>query len=317
MKKEIKIGSRGSALALWQANWVRDSLLKKYPELTVTITKIVTSGDKFLDVPLSEVGGKGLFTKEIEEALLDHKIDVAVHSMKDVPAELPEGLSMPIITEREDPRDVLISQGNISLKNLADGAKVGTSSLRRQSQLLKFRPDLKIAPLRGNVGTRIKKLENNDYDAIVLAAAGVRRLEWEDKISEYIDTEICLPAIGQGALGLEIRSNDQNILQYISGFDHQQTHVALTAERVLLKKLQGGCQVPIAAYAEANKENITLTALVSSINGKQFIKENGVASLDKAEQLGLDIAEKLLSNGAEKIISEALKIASNTQAAKD
>tara|TARA_B100000315_G_scaffold76786_1_gene70188 strand:- start:10760 stop:11713 length:954 start_codon:yes stop_codon:yes gene_type:complete len=311
MKKEIKIGSRGSALALWQANWVRDSLLKKYPELTVTIVKITTSGDRFLDVPLSTVGGKGLFTKEIEEALLDHRVDIAVHSMKDVPAILPEGLSIDVITEREDPRDVLISKGNIALRDLPQGARVGTSSLRRQAQLLRFRPDLEIAPLRGNVGTRINKLKNNSLDAIVLAAAGVKRLQWEDKISEYIDTEICLPAIGQGALGLEIRTNDKKILHHINSFDHQKTHTALTAERVLLKKLQGGCQIPIAAFGEVSEKNIKLTAMVSSIDGKRFIKEFDIASLNKAEQLGLDIAEKLLSNGADKIVQETLKIASN------
>ena len=314
MKKEIKIGSRGSALALWQANWVRDSLLKQWPELIVTIEKITTSGDRFLDAPLSRVGGKGLFTKEIEEALLDHRVDIAVHSMKDVPAVLPEDLSIAVITEREDPRDVLISKENITLKNLPQGATVGTSSLRRQAQLLKFRPDLKITPLRGNVVTRISKLENAGLDAIVLAAAGVKRLQWEDKISEYIDINICLPAIGQGALGLEIRGNDKNVLQYISDLDHYQTHIELTAERALLKKLQGGCQVPIAAHAKVDGENIKLTAMVSSLDGKRFIEENGIEPLEMAEQLGLDIAEKLLLNGANEIIQQALKIAADSQA---
>ena len=314
MKKEIKIGSRGSALALWQANWVRDSLLKQWPELIVTIEKITTSGDRFLDAPLSAVGGKGLFTKEIEEALLDHRVDIAVHSMKDVPAVLPEDLSIAVITEREDPRDVLISKENITLKNLPQGARVGTSSLRRQAQLLKFRPDLKITPLRGNVVTRISKLENDGLDAIILAAAGVKRLQWQDKISEYIDINICLPAIGQGALGLEIRGNDKNVLQYISDLDHYQTHIELTAERALLKKLQGGCQVPIAAHAKVDGENIKLTAMVSSLDGKRFIEENGIEPLEMAEQLGLDIAEKLLLNGANEIIQQALKIAADSQA---
>ena len=314
MKKEIKIGSRGSALALWQANWVRDSLLKQWPELIVTIEKITTSGDRFLDAPLSRVGGKGLFTKEIEEALLDHRVDIAVHSMKDVPAALPEDLSIAVITEREDPRDVLISKENITLKNLPQGARVGTSSLRRQAQLLKFRPDLKITPLRGNVVTRISKLENDGLDAIILAAAGVKRLQWQDKISEYIDINICLPAIGQGALGLEIRGNDKNVLQYISDLDHYQTHIELTAERALLKKLQGGCQVPIAAHAKVDGENIKLTAMVSSLDGKRFIEENGIEPLEMAEQLGLDIAEKLLLNGANEIIQQALKIAADSQA---
>jgi hydroxymethylbilane synthase len=317
MKKEIKIGSRGSALALWQANWVRDSLLKQWPELIVTIEKITTSGDRFLDAPLSKVGGKGLFTKEIEEALLDHRVDIAVHSMKDVPAVLPEDLSIAVITEREDPRDVLISKDNITLKNLPQGATVGTSSLRRQAQLLKFRPDLKITPLRGNVVTRISKLENAGLDAIVLAAAGVKRLQWEDKISEYIDINICLPAIGQGALGLEIRENDKNVLPYINDLDHYQTHLELTAERALLKKLQGGCQVPVAAHAKVDGGNIKLTAMVSSLDGKRFIEENGIEPLNMAEQLGLDIAEKLLLNGAEEIIQQALKSAADDQAAQN
>jgi len=317
MKKEIKIGSRGSALALWQANWVRDSLLKQWPELIVTIEKITTSGDRFLDAPLSRVGGKGLFTKEIEEALLDHRVDIAVHSMKDVPAVLPEDLSIAVITEREDPRDVLISKENITLKNLPQGARVGTSSLRRQAQLLKFRPDLKITPLRGNVVTRISKLENDGLDAIILAAAGVKRLQWQDKISEYIDINICLPAIGQGALGLEIRGNDKNVLQYISDLDHYQTHIELTAERALLKKLQGGCQVPVAAHAKVDGGNIKLTAMVSSLDGKRFIEENGIEPLNMAEQLGLDIAEKLLLNGAEEIIQQALKSAADDQAAQN
>ena len=317
MKKEIKIGSRGSALALWQANWVRDSLLKQWPELIVTIEKITTSGDRFLDAPLSRVGGKGLFTKEIEEALLDHRVDIAVHSMKDVPAALPEDLSIAVITEREDPRDVLISKENITLKNLPQGATVGTSSLRRQAQLLKFRPDLKITPLRGNVVTRISKLENAGLDAIVLAAAGVKRLQWEDKISEYIDINICLPAIGQGALGLEIRENDKNVLPYINDLDHYQTHLELTAERALLKKLQGGCQVPVAAHAKVDGGNIKLTAMVSSLDGKRFIEENGIEPLNMAEQLGLDIAEKLLLNGAEEIIQQALKSAADDQAAQN
>lgn len=314
MKKEIKIGTRRSALALWQANWIKDNLLNNYPDLSVTLIKITTSGDKFLDAPLSEVGGKGLFTKEIEEALLDQRVDIAVHSMKDVPALLPEKLSIAVITEREDPRDVLISKEKVTLSNLPEGARVGTSSLRRQAQLLKFRPDLKILPLRGNVGTRINKLENNDFDAIVLAAAGVKRLKWENKITEYIDTDICLPAIGQGALGLEIRANDQDILRHIKSFDHQKTHIALTAERALLKKLQGGCQVPIAAYGEVDEKNIKLTAMVSSIDGKRFIKESSLSSLYKAEQLGLEVAERLLLNGADEIIRETLKIAVNAQA---
>lgn len=313
MKKEITIGTRRSALALWQANWVKDSLLEKHPDLIVNIQKIITSGDRFLDAPLSKVGGKGLFTKEIEEALLDHRVDIAVHSMKDVPALFPDGLSIAVVPEREDPRDVLISKNNIGLSHLPEGARVGTSSLRRQAQLLKFRPDLKILSLRGNVGTRIKKLEEqNDFDAIVLAAAGVKRLKWEGKISQYIDADICVPAIGQGALGLETRISDQATLECIKTLDHYKTKVAITAERALLKKIEGGCQVPIGAYAEVKEKAVKLTAMVASINGNCLIKESGVAALNEAEQLGLDIAEKLLLNGAREIIQDTLKIISNS-----
>ena len=311
MKKEIKIGTRGSALALWQAHWVKANLLKNFPDLIVTIVKITTSGDRFLDAPLSKVGGKGLFTKEIEEALLENRVDIAVHSIKDVPAMLPEGLSIPIIAEREDPRDVLISKKNLKLSQLPNGARLGTSSLRRQAQLLKFRPDLKIVPLRGNVGTRIKKLERDGFDAIVLAAAGVKRLKWGDKIAQYIDTDICLPAIGQGAIGIEIRNGDQNTLDYIKDLDHQKSHIAITAERALLEKLEGGCQVPIAGYSEVNENNVSLKAVVLSPDGKQYIKESDIAPLNKAKQLGFDLGERLKSQGADKIIQEALKIANN------
>lgn len=314
MKKKIKIGTRRSTLALWQANWIKDSLLNNFSDLNVDIIKITTSGDRFLDAPLSKVGGKGLFTKEIEEALMDQRVDIAVHSMKDVPAILPEELSIAAITERENPRDVLISKEKLTLNDLPIGARVGTSSLRRQAQLLKFRSDLKILPLRGNLETRINKLENNDLDAIVLAAAGVKRLKWERIITEYIDMDICLPAIGQGALGLEIRSGDQDILRYIESFNHHETHIAVTAERALLKKIEGGCQVPIAAYGEVDEKNTKLTAMVSSIDGKRFIRERGFSSSDKAEQLGLDVAERLLFNGADEIIQEALEIVANFKA---
>lgn len=313
MKKEITIGTRRSALALWQANWVKDSLLERYPDLIVNIQKIVTSGDRFLDGPLSKVGGKGLFTKEIEEALLDHRVDIAVHSMKDVPALFPDGLSIAVVPEREDPRDVLISKNNIELAHLPEGARVGTSSLRRQAQLLKFRPDLEIVSLRGNVGTRINKLEEqNDLNAIVLAAAGVKRLKWEDKISQYIDVDICVPAIGQGALGLETRISDQVTLEFIKTLDHYKTKVAITAERALLKKIEGGCQVPIGAYAEVREKDVKLTAMVASIDGNCLIKESGMAALNDAEQLGLDIAGKLLLNGAREIIQDTLEIISNS-----
>src|SRR5208283_4712837 len=255
LKSKIIIGTRGSALALWQAEWVKASLEKLSDGVEIELNKIRTTGDKILDVPLSQVGGKGLFVKEIEEALLEGRADIAVHSMKDVPTEFPPGLHLAVICEREDPRDAFISairDGQFRTSNfngLSRGARIGTSSLRRSSQLLNKRPDLKIEQLRGNLNTRLKKLDEGLFDAIILAVAGVKRLGWQDRITEILMPEISLPAIGQGAVGIESRIDDKIINSLISRLNHPETAVCVRAERALLKRLEGGCQVPIAAHA--------------------------------------------------------------------
>lgn len=303
MRKELRIGTRASALALWQANWVKSELEKKYPGMTVTLTKIKTTGDKILDVPLAKVGGKGLFTKEIEEALLRKEVDIAVHSMKDVPTDFPKGLHLACITEREDVRDALISNG-IELKDLKQGAIIGTSSLRRQTQLCHYRPDLKMEMLRGNVETRIRKQKEGQYDAVILAAAGVKRLGLADNVTEYISEEISIPAIGQGALGIECSIDDKEVNELISFFNHYETSVAVRAERALLKRLEGGCQVPIAGHATVKDGRITLKGLVGSVDGKRIVKDTIEGDVKEYNKLGTEIAEKLLSQGAREILEE-------------
>jgi hydroxymethylbilane synthase len=304
-KDRVVIGTRGSKLALWQAEWVKSELEKKYPDLTVELLRIKTTGDKITDVPLAQVGGKGLFVKEIEEALLDGRADLAVHSMKDVPTEFPEGLHLTAIAEREDPRDALISAG-VLLKDLPEGAKVGTSSLRRQAQLLNIRPDLEIAQLRGNLDTRLRKLDEGQYDAIILAGAGVRRLGWDERITELLPPEIFLPAIGQGAIGIETRTSDDEINGLVAFFDHRETSLAVRAERALLKRLEGGCQVPIAAYGTVSKDGneLSLTGLVASTDGQTIIKDSLCGSAAEPEALGTRLAEVLLGKGAWEILKE-------------
>ena len=304
MRKQIRIGSRGSALALWQAEWVKSELEKKYPGTSVTLTKIKTTGDKILDVPLAKVGGKGLFVKEIEEAMLAGEIDIAVHSMKDVPTFFPDGLHLSCITKREDPRDALLTRNKVKFKDLPQGANVGTSSLRRQAQLTNVRPDFVIHQLRGNVDTRIKKLKEGQYDAIILAAAGVKRLGLAENVSEYIDPEISLPAIGQGALGIECRVDDRELNDLIAFFNHADTRTCVTGERALLRRLEGGCQVPIACYGEMKDGKLHLTGLVGSVDGKRIIKDAIDGAPEKAEKLGVMLAEKLLSRGADVILRE-------------
>jgi hydroxymethylbilane synthase len=304
LRKEIRIGTRSSALALWQAEWVKSELEKKYQGMRVTLTKIKTTGDKILDVPLAKVGGKGLFVKEIEEAMLANEIDIAVHSMKDVPTFFPEGLHLGAITEREDPRDALLTCDKITFKDLPKGANVGTSSLRRQAQLMNIRPDFVIHQLRGNVDTRLRKLKEGQYDAIILAAAGVKRLGLADNISEFIDPEISLPAIGQGALGIECRVEDRELNDLIFFFNHADSRTCVTGERALLRRLEGGCQVPIACYGQMKNGNLHLTGLVGSVDGKRVIKDSIEGTPDKAEKLGVTLAEKLLSRGADVILRE-------------
>ena len=313
VKKRLKLGTRGSQLALWQANWIKAEIEKKYPEYQVELIKIKTTGDKILDVPLAKVGGKGLFVKEIEEALLDERIDLAVHSMKDVPTDFPKGLHLAAITQREDPRDVVISRGGKKIKDFPYGAKIGTSSLRRQAQLLHVRPDFEIVQLRGNLDTRMRKLNELGLECIILAGAGVKRLGWSDRITEYLPPEISLPAIGQGALGIETRIEDRGINNLVAFFDHLPTSISVRAERALLKRLEGGCQVPIAAHGEVKGDRLNLIGLVASTDGKKIIKDSVSGQTDKAEILGIKLAEKLLKMGAWDILKEVYKTAPPTQ----
>ena len=304
MPSELKIGTRGSQLALFQANWVKDQLGQAHPDLNVMLIKIKTTGDKIQDVPLAKIGGKGLFVKEIEESLLQKKIDLAVHSIKDVPTEFPEGLHLSVITKREDPRDVFISRDGRTLKDLQPGAKIGTSSLRRQAQLLHFRNDFELIPLRGNLDTRLKKLKTMSLDGIVLALAGVRRLGLEERVTEIIPTGISLPAIGQGALGIETRMNGREVEDQIRFLNDRESSVAITAERAFLKKLEGGCQVPIAAYAKPVGTALQVDGLVGSIDGKRLIRHQVEGPVENAESLGIELAEILLAKGAKEILDE-------------
>jgi len=304
MRFELNIGTRGSQLALFQANWVKDQLSRTYPDLNVRLVKIKTTGDKIQDAPLAKIGGKGLFVKEIEEALLQKRIDLAVHSIKDVPTEFPEGLHLSVITRREDPRDVLISKDGRTLRELAQKAKVGTSSLRRQAQLLHFRDDLELIPLRGNLDTRLKKLKTTNLDAIVLALAGVKRLGLEGMITEIISTEVSLPAIGQGALGIETRRDDREVEGRIGFLNDRESSIAVTSERAFLKKLEGGCQVPIAAYARTVGNALHIDGLVGTIDGKRLIRHHREGSIDGAEFLGIELADLLLSQGAKEVLDE-------------
>ena len=304
-KNKIIIATRRSMLALWQAEWIKSQLQELNPGIEIELNKIKTTGDKILDVPLSQVGGKGLFVKEIEEAMLRGEADLAVHSMKDVPTELPEGLHLSTITKREDPRDAFIAgKGISSFSDLPRGANVGTSSLRRICQLLNKRPDLKITQLRGNVDTRIRKLDEGEFDGIILATAGVKRLGREDKITEKIPTDISLPAIGQGAVGIECRIDDEFINGLLEKLDHKETSLCVRAERAFLKKLEGGCQVPIGAYAQFKDGEIFIEGLVGSVDGKTLIKVSQSGKPEDAESLGTELAENILSKGAGEILSE-------------
>ncbi len=304
-KRKIVIATRQSMLALWQAEWIKSQIEEIDPEFEVELNKIKTTGDKILDVPLAQVGGKGLFVKEIEEAMLRGEADLAVHSMKDVPTELPEGLHLPCITKREDPRDAFIAGKEIkSFNDLPQGANVGTSSLRRICQLLSKRPDLKITQLRGNVDTRLRKLSEGEFDAIILATAGVKRLGHADVITEMLPTDVSLPAIGQGAVGIECRVDDAFINDLLKKLNHEETFICVSAERAVLRKLEGGCQVPIGSYAQIKDDTIVIEGLVGSIDGKTIIKDRVEGKPEDAESLGLSLAEKLLADGAKEILDE-------------
>jgi len=303
MRKLIRIGTRKSLLALAQSNLIKSSIEAEYPDVKVELVKMVTKGDKILDVPLAKVGGKGLFVKELEDAMLKKEADIAVHSMKDVPAELPEGLHLGIITKREDPRDAFISNDYNSLAELPQGAKVGTSSLRRRAQLANIRPDLVIEDLRGNLDTRLRKLDEKQYDAIILAAAGLNRLQL-DRATSYFGATEMLPAVGQGAVGIELREEDSELLEGLQFLAHKDTFDTVTAERAFLLRLEGGCQVPIAAHAAVDGDELTLTGLVSSIEGDKVIKEEAHGSRADAEKIGVELAERILDLGGKEILEK-------------
>ena len=296
--KTLKIATRQSPLALWQAEHIRARLQELHADLQVELVTFVTQGDKILDTPLAKIGGKGLFVKELEAALLDGRADLAVHSMKDVPMALPEGLSLAVICEREDPLDAFVSNTYASFDELPQGAKVGTSSLRRKSQILKARPDLEIIDLRGNVGTRLSKLDAGNYDAIILASAGLKRLGLIDRIRHTLKPAVSLPAVGQGALGLECRDRDQAVLDLILPLLHAETDACVRAERAFNAYLEGGCQVPIAGYATLQDGKIAIEGRVGSVDGTTLLQAELQGDVNQAEQLGVALAQNLLAQGA-------------------
>lgn len=304
MKETLRIATRQSPLALWQANFVKNELEKHFPELNVELVTMVTKGDVILDTPLAKIGGKGLFVKELELALLENRADLAVHSMKDVPMEFPEGLGLAVICEREDPRDAFVSNHYASLADLPAGAVVGTSSLRRQCQLMEKYPHLQIRSLRGNVGTRLNKLDNGEYDAIILAAAGLIRLGLSERVRDFISVSDSLPAAGQGAVGIETRVGDERVLGYLQCLSHKETTQCVLAERAMNKTLQGGCQVPIGGFATLKEGLIYLDALVGALDGSHIIRASGQDLAENAELLGQRIAQELLANGADKILND-------------
>ncbi|MBB5324593.1 hydroxymethylbilane synthase [Anoxybacillus tepidamans] len=305
--RKVIVGSRRSKLALTQTNWVIAKLKELGAPFEFEMKEIVTKGDQILNVTLSKVGGKGLFVKEIEQAMLNQEIDMAVHSMKDMPAVLPEGLIIGCVPKREDHRDVLISKARVPFVELASGAVIGTSSLRRSAQLLAKRPDLEVKWIRGNIDTRLAKLQNEDYDAIILAAAGLRRMGWADEtITEYLPTELCLPAVGQGALAIECREDDAELLEWLQKLNDNETERAVLAERAFLQRMEGGCQVPIAGYAYVNdKDEVVFTGLVASPDGKECYKETAVGM--HPEEVGKTVADGLAQRGAKALIDRVKK----------
>jgi hydroxymethylbilane synthase len=304
MRKQIRIGTRKSLLALTQSTWIKEQIEKRNPDIDVELVKIVTTGDKITDVPLAKVGGKGLFVKEIEEAMLRGEIDLAVHSMKDVPAELPDPLFLGVVPRREDPRDAFISNTCGSVRELPPAAKVGTSSLRRKAQLFNLRPDLVIEDLRGNLDTRLRKLDEGQFDAIVLATAGLNRLGMSTRVTSFFSPEEMLPAVAQGALGLELRREDPETLGFISFLHDRETAVAVEAERSFLKRLEGGCQVPLGAFAELRDGNLLVTGLIASIDGGTILRRSISGPPENGASLGIQLAEELLGMGGRQILSE-------------
>jgi len=303
VKEKLVIGTRGSKLALWQANYIADCLRSRFPGVEVSLKRVMTTGDKILDVPLARIGGKGLFTKELETEMLTGQIDLAVHSLKDMPTELPPGLTLAAITERVDPGDAFISPQYKTVDALPQGAKVGTSSLRRKAQLLNYRPDLVISDLRGNLDTRLQKLETEQLDAIILAVAGLKRLGWQDRITQVLPPSLCLPAVGQGALAIETRSDDAEVMDMLAFLNHDSTRAAVTAERSFLREVEGGCQVPVGVFGQANSNSLLLEAVILSVDGVQVIRDTVSGTWAEAEDLGRALAQKMLAAGGREIMA--------------
>lgn len=306
MKANLIIGTRQSLLALWQSNHIASLLRKQYPDCQVTLKKIVTKGDRILDVPLAQIGGKGLFTKEIETELLDGTVDLAVHSLKDMPTVLPEGLCLTAITTRANVGDAFVSNKYASFSELPQGAVLGTSSLRRKAQLLAVRPDLKIVDLRGNVDTRLRKLDEGQMDAIILAAAGLERLGHADRIREIIPTTVCLPAVGQGALAIECRSDNKEVRDMLAFLNELPTKQATDAERAFLGLIEGGCQVPIGVHAEVENDNVKIEAVIASLDGSKVLRNNITGPAVNAADLGRKLGQKMLAEGGEQILADIL-----------
>lgn len=302
----VRIATRKSPLALWQAEHVRTALMQHYPGLAVELVAMTTRGDRLLDIPLSAEGGKGLFIKELEESLLDGRADIAVHSMKDVTVEMPVGLALQVILPRADPRDVLVANQHYQLVTLPAGARVGTSSLRRQCQLRATRPDLQVIQLRGNVGTRLRKLDRGEFDAIILAAAGLTRLGFKERISSYLEMSVMLPAIGQGAIGLQTRADDRALLELLTPLNDRTTEIQLQAERSFSRRLYGGCQLPIAAHAMIDEADLTLHGMVGAADGSTIIRDKINGRAVDADRLGRQLAEQLLARGADAILRAVL-----------
>ncbi|MBN1830624.1 MAG: hydroxymethylbilane synthase [Deltaproteobacteria bacterium] len=298
----LRIGTRGSKLAMTQSEWVKGRIEARHSDLHVELVRIKTTGDKILDSPLTKIGGKGLFVKEIEEALLSKRIDLAVHSMKDVPVVLPEGLILSTFPEREDPRDAFLSIRYRGLEQLPLGARVGTGSLRRSAQLLHIRPDLELAPMRGNVDTRLGKLEAGEYEAVILAVSGLKRLGLDDRISQTLPMDKLLPAIGQGALGLEVRQKDERTIRLIDFLNHRETEITVKAERAFLKELEGGCQVPLGAFCRAENGQLHLEGMVAEVDGSRVLRDQVTGTEEEAEGMGIILARKLLTAGADEIL---------------
>lgn len=306
MKAKLTIGTRQSLLALWQSNYIAARLREQYPECEVVLKKIVTKGDRILDVPLAKIGGKGLFTKEIEQELIDGTVDLAVHSLKDMPTVLPEGLCLTAITSRANVGDAFVSNNYNSFDELPQGAVLGTSSLRRKAQLLAARPDLQIVDLRGNVDTRLRKLDEGQMDAIILAAAGLERLGYGERIKEVIPAKVCLPAVGQGALAIESRDNDAEVREMLAFLNDEATKQATDAERAFLGLLEGGCQVPIGVHADVENGEIKVEAIIAELDGKKILRDTIVGKATNAAELGRELGKKMLAEGGQEILASIL-----------